>query len=191
MNSLKTLFLCVAPIAYAVGASAQTPAVTGAATTAIPAAQNTAISSNISLKIGFVHNERLLRESPAALKVATKIETEFAKRRAEVKAQADRIAEIQRQIERNGITMAEAERRAKERELSALTRDFQRAQTELRDDIQLRENDGLRTLAELANKIIRRIAEQEKFDIIFQQESVVFVAPRVDLTDRVIKEMGE
>ena len=191
MNSLKTLLLCVASVAFVTGVCAQTPAGAGGANAPIPAAQNTAISSNISLKIGFVHNERLLRESPAALKVATKIETEFAKRRAEVKAQADRIAEIQRQIERNGITMAEAERRARERELSALSRDFQRAQTELRDDIQLRENDGLRALAELANKIIRRIAEQEKFDIIFQQESVVFVAPRVDLTDRVIKEMGE
>ncbi len=183
MNSL-TKVLCLA--------GALSFATTGCAQNApIPAAQNSQNLGTIAVKIGFVHNERLLRESPAAIKVATKIEAEFAKRRAEVKAQADRIAEIQRQIERNGITMPEAERRAKERELSALSRDFQRAQTELRDDIQLRENDGLRSLAELANKIIRRIAEQEKFDIIFQQESVVFVAPRVDLTDRVLKEMGE
>jgi outer membrane protein len=183
VNSVTKVLCLVSALSVATLGCAQNPP--------IPAAQNGLISGNISAKIGFVHNERLLRESPAAIKVAAKIEAEFAKRRAEVKAQADRIAEIQRQIERNGITMAEAERRAKERELSALSRDFQRAQTELRDDIQLRENDGLRTLAELANKIIRRIAELEKFDIIFQQESVVFVAPRVDLTDRVLKEMGE
>ena len=38
---------------------------------------------------------------------------------------------------------------------------------------------------ELANRVIRQIAEQEKFDIIFQD--AVFASPRIDITDRVIK----
>jgi outer membrane protein len=183
---IKTAALCAALLIAASGC-AQTPPVA----TSTPAGQSANPVALGALKIGFVHNERLLRESPASLKVAAKIESEFAKRRAEVKALGDRIAEIQRQIDRNGLTMPEAERRVKERELTALSRDFQRTQTELRDDISTRENEELRGLAERANRVIRRIAEQEKFDIIFQQEAVVFVAPRVDLTDRVLKELGE
>jgi outer membrane protein len=183
---MKTVGFCAGLLIVASG-YAQVPPTTNP----IPAAQVANTPALGTLKIGFVHNERLLRESPASLKVAAKIETEFAKRRAEVKALADRIAEIQKQIDRNGLTMPEAERRVKERELTALSRDFQRTQTELRDDISTRENEELRGLAERANRVIRRIAEQEKFDIIFQQEAVVFVAPRVDLTDRVLKELGE
>ncbi len=37
----------------------------------------------------------------------------------------------------------------------------------------------------LANRIIRQIAEQEKFDLILQD--VVYFSPRIDITDRVIK----
>jgi len=38
---------------------------------------------------------------------------------------------------------------------------------------------------EQANRAIRQIAEQEKYDIIFQD--AVYANPRIDLTDKVIK----
>ncbi|MND03727.1 hypothetical protein D3C83_236900 [compost metagenome] len=41
-------------------------------------------------------------------------------------------------------------------------------------------------MVEQANRIIRTIAEQEKFDIIFQ-EMPAYVSPRIDITDKVIK----
>ncbi len=161
-------------------------------TSTVPSAQ---ISSGPArageAKIGFVHNERILRESPAGVRIAAKLEKEFEKRRAELKIGADRISELQKQLERSGVTMPESERRVKERDLNALTRDFQRSQRELQEDVDLRTNEELRSLASRADKIIRKIAESENFDIIFQQESVVFVAPRVDLTARVIKELGD
>jgi outer membrane protein len=147
--------------------------------------------AKVESKIGFVHNERILRESPAGIKIAAKLEKEFEKRRAALKASADRIAELQKQLERNSVTMPEAERRVKERDLASLSRDFQRTQRELQEDVDLRTNEELRSLAGRADKIIRRIAESEGFDIIFQQESVVFVSSRIDLTARVIKELGE
>ena len=38
---------------------------------------------------------------------------------------------------------------------------------------------------EQANRVIRQMAEQEKYDIIFQD--AVFASPRIDITDKVIK----
>jgi len=40
-------------------------------------------------------------------------------------------------------------------------------------------------VVEQANRVIRQIAEQEKFDIIFQD--AVYANPRIDITERVIK----
>ena len=40
-------------------------------------------------------------------------------------------------------------------------------------------------MLEQANRAIRAIADQEKYDIIFQD--AVYANPRIDLTDRVIK----
>jgi len=84
------------------------------------------------------------------------------------------------------MTMGETQRRAKEREFGDLNREFQRKQREFREDLNQRRNEELAQVVEQANRIIRMIAEQEKFDIIFQ-EMPAYVSPRIDITDKVIK----
>ena len=44
-------------------------------------------------------------------------------------------------------------------------------------------------MIEKANKAIKQIAETEKFDLILQD--VVWVSPKLDVTDRVIKALAE
>ena len=77
-------------------------------------------------------------------------------------------------------------RRTREREFGELNRDFQRKQREFREDLNQRRNEELAQVVEQANRVIRLIAEQEKFDIIFQ-EMPAYVSPRIDITDKVIK----
>jgi len=84
------------------------------------------------------------------------------------------------------MTLGETQRRAKEREFGDLNREFQRKQREFREDLNQRRNQELAQVVEQANRVIRQIAEQEKFDIIFQ-EMPAYVSPRIDITDRVIK----
>jgi outer membrane protein len=84
------------------------------------------------------------------------------------------------------MTMAEAQRRTKEREFGEMNREFQRKQREFREDLNQRRNQELAQVVEAANRVIRQIAEQEKFDIIFQ-EMPAYVSPRIDITDKVIK----
>ena len=82
--------------------------------------------------------------------------------------------------------MGETQRRNKEREFGELNRDFQRKQREFREDLNQRRNEELAQVVEQANRIIRQIAEQEKFDIIFQ-DMPAYASPRIDITDKVIK----
>jgi outer membrane protein len=42
---------------------------------------------------------------------------------------------------------------------------------------------------ERANRVIRQLAEAEKFDLIVQD--AVYRAPRIDITDRVLKALAE
>ena len=92
---------------------------------------------------------------------------------------------MQDDIDKNGMTMGETQRRNREREFADLNRDFQRKQREFREDLNQRRNEELAQVVQQANGVIRQIAEQEKFDIIFQD--AVFASPRIDITERVIK----
>jgi len=136
-------------------------------------------------KFGFVNTERIMRDSVPAQRAQKKIEGEFTKRDQELTRLAEQLKRMQEDLEKNSMTMAEAARRIKEREISELDRDFQRKRREFQEDLNQRRNEELAQVLEQANRAIRLIAEQEKYDIIFQD--AVYANPRIELTDKVIK----
>ena len=136
-------------------------------------------------KFGFVHTERILRDSAPAVRAQKQIEGEFQKRDQELAKVADQLKRMQDDIEKNAVTMSEGQRRNREREFGELNREFQRKQREFREDLNQRRNEELAQVVEQANRVINQIAEQEKFDLVLQD--AVYRSPRIDITDRVIK----
>jgi outer membrane protein len=136
-------------------------------------------------KLGFVNTERILRDAAPAQRAQKKIESEFRKRDQELAKIAAELKRRQDDLDKNSVTMSDTDRRNKEREFGDLNRDFQRKQREFREDLNQRRNEELAQVVAEANRVIRQIAEQEKFDIIFQD--AVFASPRIDITDKVIK----
>ncbi|EXI89291.1 MAG: Cationic 19 kDa outer membrane protein [Candidatus Accumulibacter regalis] len=141
------------------------------------------------LKVGYVNTQRLFRDAPAAVRAAKKIEQEFSKRDQDLQRLAKQVQGLQETLEKNGVTMAEPDRRAKEKDLGELSREFQRKQREFREDLNLRQNEENAAIIEKANKAIKQLAENEKYDLIVQD--VVWVSPRLDITDKVIKALSD
>jgi outer membrane protein len=141
------------------------------------------------LKIGFVDVERIRRESAPAERASRQLEKEFAPRAQELQRREAQIKSVQGSLEKDAMTMAESERRAKEKELQRMTVDFQRMQREYREDLNLRRNQELATLFERADRVIKKIAEADQFDLIVQE--AVFRSKRIDITDRVLKALDE
>lgn len=141
------------------------------------------------LKVGYVNTQRLFRDAPVAIKAQKKLDAEFSKRNQELQKQAKNIQSLQESLEKDAVTMAEKDRLVKERELGEQTRDFQRKQREFREDLNLRQNEEMAAVLERANKVIKQIAEAEKYDLIVQD--AVFVSQRLDVTEKVIKALVE
>lgn len=149
---------------------------------------SSALASDIP-KIGYVNTQRIFRDAPAAVKAAKKIEQEFSKRDQDLQRLAKQVQTLQESLEKNGVTMAEAERRTKEKDLAEMSREFQRKQREFREDLNLRQNEENAAIIEKANKAIKQLADAEKYDLILQD--VVLVSPKLDITDKIIKMLSE
>lgn len=141
------------------------------------------------LKIGFVSTERVFREAAPAVKALKKLEKEFASKDEEIKKASDEAKAIKDQLEKEGVTMSAAQRRDRESELGRLTRELQRMQREFREELNLRKNEELAAVLQSANKVIKDIAEKEKYDLILQE--AVYRSPRLDITDKVIKALAD
>lgn len=142
-----------------------------------------------ALKIGFVNTERVFREAAPAKRAQQKLEREFASRNAELAKLEKQGRDLQVELEKDVATLPEAQRREKERILADVSRNFQRLQREIREDLNLRRNEELAQVQERATKAINQIAESEKFDLIVQE--AVFASTRIDITDKVIKALAD
>lgn len=146
------------------------------------------VSASESVKIGYVNTQRIFRDAPTAVKAAKKIEAEFSRRDQELQGMAKQLQGMQQSLEKNAVTMTETDRRAKEKELNELSREFQRKQREFREDLNLRQNEENAAIIEKANKAIKQLAETEKFDLIVQD--VVWASPKLDITEKIIKALS-
>jgi len=141
------------------------------------------------VKIGFVNTERVFREAAPAKRAQQKLEREFSARNAELAKLEKQGRDLQTELEKDSVLLPEAARREKERQLADVSRNFQRLQREIREDLNLRRNEELAQVQERATRAINQIAEAEKFDLVVQE--AVFASSRIDITDKVIKALAD
>ena len=140
------------------------------------------------LKIGYVNSERVLREATPAKAAQTKLEAEFSKREKELNEQGARLKGAAEKLDKEAPALSEAERTRRQRELVEQDRDLQRKRREFQEDLSQRRNEELAAVVERANRVIKQIFDQEKYDLILQE--VIFAGPKVDITDKVIKALN-
>lgn len=143
--------------------------------------------STEGIKIGVVNTEKILRESLFALQTQKRIEQEFIPRDDEIKKMMAEARILQDKLEKNGATIELDERQNMERNLANLSRKYQRAQKQLREDFSARQNEEYSIILDRINNVISKLAEAEKIDLILQLQDSVYRSQRIDITDKIIK----
>ncbi|MFM7332533.1 MAG: OmpH family outer membrane protein [Brachymonas sp.] len=136
-------------------------------------------------RIGFVNTDRIFREANMAKSAQTKLEAEFARRERELVAQGEKLRVDSEKFEKDAPTLSESQRNTRQRTLVEQDRDFQRKRREFQEDLNNRKNEELQGVLERANRIVKQVAEAEKYDVILQE--AVYFNPKHDITDRVIR----
>lgn len=147
-----------------------------------------AVVSAQEYKLGYVNLDRVLRDASPAKASQSKLEAEFSKREKELSDAASRLKTSSDKFEKDAPTLSESERTRRQRDLVEQDREFQRKRREFQEDLNQRKNEELASVLDRANRVVKQIFDQEKYDLIVQE--AVFASPRVDITDKVIKALN-
>ncbi|HPZ57178.1 MAG TPA: OmpH family outer membrane protein [Ottowia sp.] len=139
-------------------------------------------------RIGFVNTDRMLREATPAKAAQTKLEQEFSRREKEIDDAGAALKTASERFEREAPTMGDTQRNSRQRQLMEQDRDFQRRRREFQEDLNARKQEELQHILDRANRVVKQVAEAEKYDVILQE--AVYVNPRLDITDKVIKALN-
>jgi outer membrane protein len=136
-------------------------------------------------RIGFINTDRIFREANTAKAAQTRLEQEFSKREKEMVDMGNTLKNNSEKFERDAPTLSETQRATRQRQFSDLDRDLQRKRREFQEDLNARKNEEFQIVLERANRIVKQVAEAEKYDLIIQE--AVWINPKHDITDKVIK----
>lgn len=139
-------------------------------------------------KVGIVNLDRIFREANTSKAAQAKLEQEFSKREKEIADLGGQIKAQSEKLERDAPTLSESQRNTRQRQLVEQDREFQRKRREFQEDLNSRKNEELQLVIERANRVVRSLAEAEKFDLILQE--AVYVNAKHDITDKVIKTLN-
>mgnify|MGYP003332803859 FL=1 len=136
-------------------------------------------------RVGFVNTDRIFREANTAKAAQTKLEQEFSKREKELVDIGNTLKSNSEKLERDAPTLSDTQRASRQKQLADQDREFQRKRREFQEDLNARKNEELQQVLEKANKVVKQVAEAEKYDLILQE--AVYINPKHDITDKVIK----
>ncbi|WP_353152893.1 OmpH family outer membrane protein [Herminiimonas fonticola] len=141
------------------------------------------------MKVGVVNTERIFREAAPYKAAQTKIEQEFAKRQKDLESMAVKVKNMADKLDKDAAVLSESDRNKRQRELVEADKDFQRTQREFKEDLNQRRNEEMANVIDRTNRVIKQIAEAEKYDLVLQE--AVYISPRVDITDKVLKALSK
>jgi outer membrane protein len=139
-------------------------------------------------RLGFVSLDRIIKEAVPAKNAQAKLEQEFSKREKELQEQGATLKSMAEKLEREAPTLSDSQRAARQKQVVEQDRDFQRKRREFQEDLNARRNEELQQVFERANKVVKQVADAEKYDLILQE--AVYVNPKHDITDKVIKALN-
>lgn len=137
------------------------------------------------VKIGFVNVNKILDDAPQAKTASKRIEKEFAPRDRKIIAQQKELRRMEDKLVKNAAIMSASERQSQESGIRALRREVRRLRDEFQEDLNLRRSQELSKLQRRVVKVIRKLAEAEKYDLIIG-DGVIYAGKRVDITKKVI-----
>jgi outer membrane protein len=113
-----------------------------------------------------------------------KLRDEFAPRQRDLVAMQTELQEKQETFQKDSSVMSEAERSALEREIRDGLRDLQRADNQLREDVNIRQNEELGTLQRTLVQQVQAYVQNAGYDLVVTD--VVYVSDGINITADVI-----
>jgi outer membrane protein len=139
-------------------------------------------------RVGFVNTDRIMREANSAKSAQAKLEQEFSKREKDLNDLNAAFKAASEKFDREVPTLSESQRAARQKALIDQEREFQRKRREFQEDLSARRSEELQQILERANRVVRQVAEQEKYALVLQE--AVYINPKHDITDKVIKALN-
>lgn len=142
-------------------------------------------------KIGVVDMEKMMKTLPRAIKIRTELEADYNNKKKELEKAEDDLRALEKDLEKKKAVLSEEALKQKQQNLQTQILEFRDRVTKSQIDIQKKQNDLFQPVLEQIRKAINEVAVERGYALIFTQDpNLVYVGKSIDITEDVIKYIG-
>jgi outer membrane protein len=152
-----------------------------------------AIAQTSAPKIGYIDLQRVMVESEKGKEAKKGLSEEFEKLKKNLAQKQDELQKMKDALEKQTTTMTPEARNDKEKQYQAKVKDYQRLQTDYEAELRQKDQEFTQRILKELEEVVKGLGESEKYTFILErgQAGILFAAPTVDVTDKIISLYNE
>lgn len=151
-----------------------------------------AISTNVfadGTKIGVVDLQKIMQTSTQMKGIQEKLEKEFKPRRDKLVAMEDGLKKDMEKFKRDTAIMSQTQRKDLEKQIVGTQQQFEREGQQYQQELSTAHNEAMEEFYNKIRAAIAKVAESEKYDLVFQKDAAPFSVEKLDVTAKVMQEI--
>lgn len=142
-------------------------------------------------KIAVVNFQEVMGKIPQTASIMQSLEAEFKDDKAVLVQLEKDMKYYQEKQKRDGSLMSEKEKEDLQTQIATLYQEYQAKGKAFQKATGLRKNEETNKIIALVRQAIDNIAAKEEYDLVLEQQAVVFSKPETSITAKVVKQVSK
>ena len=142
-------------------------------------------------RIGVVNLDDVMAESKAIQKVIKNVKEDIKRQQENITEQLSRYKSLSETYEKQKTILSEEQRQTREKELDELKAEIEDKRDRINLKIRKSEREMVDPTLKLVEKAIRKVGEEENYDIILRSDTVLYTSEKSDITPKVIRKIDQ
>ena len=141
--------------------------------------------ANAEIKIGVIDVMSVLQQMPQRETVGKALDKEFEARAKTLQQEEKKANEAAARLKKDGLTLSSSEKTKLNKTIS----DFENKAKAFSNDYRKRETEEASKLLTKIQEAVKKIVEEEKYDLILKAEATLSASDAVDITNKVLEKV--
>lgn len=141
-------------------------------------------------KIGVVDLQKIMQTSAQMKQIQDKLEKNFKPRRDQLVAMEESLKKDMETFKRDATVMSQTQRKDLEKKIVSIQQQFEREGQQYQQELSTAHNEAMEEFYNKIRTAIAKVAQNEKYDLVFQKDAAPFSVDALDVTARVMKEIN-
>lgn len=141
-------------------------------------------------KIGVVDLQKIMQTSTQMKTIQEKLEKQFKPRRDKLIAMEETLKKDMEAFKRDTAVLSQSQRKDLEKKIVTEQQQFERDGQQYQQELSTAHNEAMEEFYNKIRAAIAKVAEADKYELVFQKDAAPFSIDKLDVTAKVMKEIS-